>query len=145
MFAEHAALPRPLPSSSPHLPYHPGLLLLSALRSLPLYGRPLCGDRRICEFAKSPSPARLCSAASVSCRTDAKPVSKRDEDGRPYVLGSVLKAEDILHKQRSDKEYLPITVSLPILDVLPTSVIDYCLGCWRFHQARLGARIREGQ
>lgn len=33
----------------------------------------------------------------------------RDENGKPYVLESVLKAEDILHQQRSDKEYLPIT------------------------------------
>ncbi|TYJ56544.1 hypothetical protein B9479_002791 [Cryptococcus floricola] len=33
----------------------------------------------------------------------------RDEDGKPYILESVLKAEDILHKQRLDKEYLPIT------------------------------------
>ena len=35
---------------------------------------------------------------------------QRDENGKPYVLESVLKAEDILHQQRSDKEYLPITV-----------------------------------
>ncbi|KAL1408664.1 aspartate transaminase aat1 [Vanrija albida] len=33
----------------------------------------------------------------------------RDEDGKPWVLDSVRKAEDILHEQRSDKEYLPIT------------------------------------
>ncbi|CAD6588007.1 MAG: aspartate transaminase aat1, partial [Tremellales sp. Tagirdzhanova-0007] len=33
----------------------------------------------------------------------------RDEDGKPYVLGSVLKAEDLLHQKRLDKEYLPIT------------------------------------
>ncbi|BEI81129.1 hypothetical protein CcaverHIS002_0202890 [Cutaneotrichosporon cavernicola] len=33
----------------------------------------------------------------------------RDENGKPYVLDSVRKAEDILHSQRSDKEYLPIT------------------------------------
>jgi len=33
----------------------------------------------------------------------------RDENGKPYVLESVLKAEDILHQQRADKEYLPIT------------------------------------
>jgi len=32
----------------------------------------------------------------------------RDEDGKPWVLESVHKAEDILHKQRNDKEYLPI-------------------------------------
>ncbi|WVQ95392.1 hypothetical protein IAU59_002489 [Kwoniella sp. CBS 9459] len=33
----------------------------------------------------------------------------RDEDGKPYVLESVLKAEDILHQKKLDKEYLPIT------------------------------------
>ncbi|WVR08767.1 hypothetical protein IAU60_005825 [Kwoniella sp. DSM 27419] len=33
----------------------------------------------------------------------------RDEDGKPYILESVLKAEDILHQKRLDKEYLPIT------------------------------------
>ncbi|EJT48226.1 aspartate transaminase [Trichosporon asahii var. asahii CBS 8904] len=33
----------------------------------------------------------------------------RDEDGKPYVLDSVRKAEDILHQKKSDKEYLPIT------------------------------------
>ncbi|WVQ86198.1 hypothetical protein IAT38_008366 [Cryptococcus sp. DSM 104549] len=33
----------------------------------------------------------------------------RDENGKPYILDSVLKAEDILHKKRLDKEYLPIT------------------------------------
>ncbi|ORY28002.1 putative aspartate transaminase [Naematelia encephala] len=33
----------------------------------------------------------------------------RDENGKPYVLDSILKAEDILHEQRKDKEYLPIT------------------------------------
>jgi aspartate aminotransferase len=38
---------------------------------------------------------------------------QRDENGKPYVLESVLKAEDILHQQRSDKEYLPITVRSP--------------------------------
>jgi aspartate aminotransferase len=37
---------------------------------------------------------------------------QRDENGKPYVLQSVLKAEDILHGQRLDKEYLPITVRL---------------------------------
>jgi hypothetical protein len=37
---------------------------------------------------------------------------QRDENGKPYVLESVLKAEDILHQQRSDKEYLPITVRI---------------------------------
>lgn len=36
---------------------------------------------------------------------------QRDEDGKPYVLDSVRKAEDILHQKKSDKEYLPITVS----------------------------------
>ncbi|KAL7420928.1 aspartate transaminase aat1 [Cryptotrichosporon argae] len=33
----------------------------------------------------------------------------RDENGKPYVLESVLKAEDLLHSKRLDKEYLPIT------------------------------------
>ncbi|ORX40869.1 putative aspartate transaminase [Kockovaella imperatae] len=33
----------------------------------------------------------------------------RDENGKPYVLESVSKAEDILHQKRSNKEYLPIT------------------------------------
>ncbi|OCF35937.1 aspartate aminotransferase [Kwoniella heveanensis CBS 569] len=33
----------------------------------------------------------------------------RDENGKPYVLESVLKAEDILHQKKLDKEYLPIT------------------------------------
>ncbi|RSH87102.1 aspartate transaminase aat1 [Saitozyma podzolica] len=33
----------------------------------------------------------------------------RDEQGKPYVLESVLQAEDILHKKKLDKEYLPIT------------------------------------
>lgn len=35
---------------------------------------------------------------------------QRDENGKPYVLNSVLKAEDILHQKKLDKEYLPITV-----------------------------------
>lgn len=39
--------------------------------------------------------------------------AQRDEDGKPYVLDSVRKAEDILHQKKSDKEYLPITVSRP--------------------------------
>lgn len=34
---------------------------------------------------------------------------QRDEDGKPYVLDSVSKAEDILHDKHTDKEYLPIT------------------------------------
>ncbi|WRT70900.1 uncharacterized protein IL334_007899 [Kwoniella shivajii] len=33
----------------------------------------------------------------------------RDENGKPYILKSVLKAEDILHQKKLDKEYLPIT------------------------------------
>lgn len=33
----------------------------------------------------------------------------RDENGKPFILESVQKAEDILHQQRKDKEYLPIT------------------------------------
>ncbi|KAK8850720.1 hypothetical protein IAR55_004640 [Kwoniella newhampshirensis] len=33
----------------------------------------------------------------------------RDEEGKPYILESVLKAEDILHQKKLDKEYLPIT------------------------------------
>ncbi|KAK4689646.1 hypothetical protein P7C73_g449, partial [Tremellales sp. Uapishka_1] len=37
--------------------------------------------------------------------------SQRDENGKPYVLESVMKAEDILHQRRADKEYLPITGS----------------------------------
>lgn len=42
-----------------------------------------------------------------SSRADTR---QRDEQGKPYVLESVLKAEDILHKKKLDKEYLPITV-----------------------------------
>ncbi|GFZ51304.1 Transaminase A [Saitozyma sp. JCM 24511] len=37
------------------------------------------------------------------------PCPSRDEQGKPYVLESVLQAEDILHKKKLDKEYLPIT------------------------------------
>ncbi|EIW69299.1 hypothetical protein TREMEDRAFT_43904 [Tremella mesenterica DSM 1558] len=33
----------------------------------------------------------------------------RDEDGKPWVLDSVLKAEDILQQKKLNKEYLPIT------------------------------------
>jgi aspartate aminotransferase len=33
----------------------------------------------------------------------------RDEHGKPYVLNSVKKAEDILTASKQDKEYLPIT------------------------------------
>ncbi|KZV99071.1 PLP-dependent transferase [Exidia glandulosa HHB12029] len=33
----------------------------------------------------------------------------RDENGKPYVLGSVKKAEALLAEQMNDKEYLPIT------------------------------------
>lgn len=33
----------------------------------------------------------------------------RDENGKPYVLASVRKAEEILHEQKKDREYLPIT------------------------------------
>lgn len=33
----------------------------------------------------------------------------RDEDGKPYVLPSVRKAEGILHEHKKDREYLPIT------------------------------------
>jgi len=33
----------------------------------------------------------------------------RDENGKPYLLESVAKAEDILHQKKLDKEYLPIT------------------------------------
>jgi hypothetical protein len=36
--------------------------------------------------------------------------AQRDENGKPYILNSVLKAEDILHQKKLDKEYLPITV-----------------------------------
>lgn len=51
-----------------------------------------------------------------SCPDRANKLTRqRDEDGKPYVLDSVRKAEDILHQQKSDKEYLPITVSLPKL------------------------------
>lgn len=39
--------------------------------------------------------------------------TQRDENGKPYVLDSVRKAEDKLHAQLSDKEYLPITVRAP--------------------------------
>lgn len=49
---------------------------------------------------------------TLSCDVTADRPVQRDENGKPYVLESVLKAEDILHKQRSDKEYLPITVSI---------------------------------
>ena len=33
----------------------------------------------------------------------------RDENGKPYVLASVRKAEGILHEHKKDREYLPIT------------------------------------
>jgi aspartate aminotransferase len=36
-------------------------------------------------------------------------VPQRDESGRPYVLPSVKKAEEILYGAKGDKEYLPIT------------------------------------
>lgn len=45
---------------------------------------------------------------------------QRDEQGKPYVLNSVLKAEDILHKKKLDKEYAPITARL---------IVSYCLLC----------------
>jgi aspartate/tyrosine/aromatic aminotransferase len=47
--------------------------------------------------------------------------SQRDEQGKPYVLESVLKAEDILHQKKLDKEYLPITVRLPLAYQQPQS------------------------
>lgn len=48
-------------------------------------------------------------AARASERTTADLFLQRDENGKPYVLDSVRKAEDILHAQATDKEYLPIT------------------------------------
>ena len=33
----------------------------------------------------------------------------RDENGKPYVLNAVKKAEELLVQQNPDKEYLPIT------------------------------------
>ena len=33
----------------------------------------------------------------------------RDENGKPYVLNSVKKAEDLVASSSPDKEYLPIT------------------------------------
>ena len=33
----------------------------------------------------------------------------RDENGKPYVLNSVKRAEDIIESSGPDKEYLPIT------------------------------------
>ena len=33
----------------------------------------------------------------------------RDENGKPYVLNSVKKAEDLVASSNPDKEYLPIT------------------------------------
>ena len=33
----------------------------------------------------------------------------RDENGKPYLLPSVRKAEEILHEHKKDREYLPIT------------------------------------
>lgn len=33
----------------------------------------------------------------------------RDEHGKPYVLNSVKKAENIIESSNPDKEYLPIT------------------------------------
>ena len=33
----------------------------------------------------------------------------RDDQGKPFVLPSVLKAEEILHSKNLDKEYLPIS------------------------------------
>lgn len=43
---------------------------------------------------------------------------QRDEQGKPYVLESVLQAEDILHKKKLDKEYLPITVGPDDLSIV---------------------------
>lgn len=34
---------------------------------------------------------------------------QRDNNGKPYVLPSVAKAEGILFQEKADKEYLPIT------------------------------------
>lgn len=63
---------------------------------------------------------------------------KRDEDGKPYILDSVLKAEDILHKKKLDKEYLPITVGLRFIGILSdTNAIFICIGCCRFCQTCL--------
>jgi hypothetical protein len=36
--------------------------------------------------------------------------SQRDGNGKPYVLPTVLKAEEIVFNAKLDKEYLPITV-----------------------------------
>ena len=33
----------------------------------------------------------------------------RDDNGKPFVLPSVKKAEELISKQNADKEYLPIT------------------------------------
>lgn len=55
----------------------------------------------------------LCGAsahASSKKRTRAD-LLQRDGQGKPYVLPSVQKAEEILFAEKGDKEYLPITVS----------------------------------
>ena len=51
--------------------------------------------------SSNPSRYRLRNVANMT---------QRDENGKPFILESVQKAEDILHQQRKDKEYLPITV-----------------------------------
>ncbi|EJT52984.1 aspartate aminotransferase, precursor [Trichosporon asahii var. asahii CBS 2479] len=45
----------------------------------------------------------------------------RDNNGKPYVLPSVQKAEEILFKEKADKEYLPIT-GLASFDKLATEL-----------------------
>jgi aspartate aminotransferase len=51
----------------------------------------------------------LCYYSATGPRTGAN--RQRDNNGKPYVLPSVQKAEEILYKEKADKEYLPITVS----------------------------------
>jgi hypothetical protein len=51
---------------------------------------------------------------------------QRDEKGKPYVLESVLQAEDILHKKKLDKEYLPITVGPVNLPTVLRRAYELC-------------------
>ncbi|GMK59192.1 hypothetical protein CspeluHIS016_0702070 [Cutaneotrichosporon spelunceum] len=61
-----------------------------------------------------PPDAILGISEAFKADTDPKKINLgvgayRDNNGKPYVLPSVQKAEEILFKEKGDKEYLPIT------------------------------------
>lgn len=88
-------------------------------------------DRRIRGFCITPKDPSIIAD-----------VWQRDENGKPWVLQCVLKAENILQEKRSDKEYLPITVRSLTCHV--STLVLTRSGCRGLHQARLGARVRQG-